>query len=255
MPLENQRSQYRQLADLLRSAIERGDYAAGATLPSESDLAAQFSVSRPTVNNALKILRAEGLVRVERGSGTIVREIPEIHRDAVARYTQEARERAGAHGAFDSEIRALGMTPRSKTEVERTVPPPVIARALGVAEGEPSVIVRRRRMYANDVPVQLADSYIPADIAEGTQLAEVDSGPGGIISRFADLGYAQVRITERVRSRRATNEERAFLRLEDDQPVLEVWHTGWTAGNRPVEIAVHTMPAYLWVLDYAWSTS
>jgi len=181
-----------------------------------------------------------------------VREIPEIHRDAVARYSQEARERAGAHGAFDSEIRALGMTPRSETEVDRISPPPEIARALGVAEGEPSVIVRRRRMYANDVPVQLADSYIPAGIAEGTQLAEVDSGSGGIISRFAELGYAQVRITERVRSRRATDEEQAFLRLEDDQAVIEVWHIGWTADDRPVAIA---MPAYLWVLDYAWPTS
>ena len=55
----SQRSQYRQLADLLRSAIERGEYAAGATLPSEADIAAQFSVSRPTVNNALKILSCE----------------------------------------------------------------------------------------------------------------------------------------------------------------------------------------------------
>lgn len=255
MPLESQRSQYRQLADLLRSAIESGEYAAGASLPSESDLAAQFSVSRPTVNNALKILRAEGLIRVERGRGTIVREIPEIHRDAVARYSQEARERAGAHGAFDSEIRALGMTPRSETEVERITPQPEVTRALGLADEESNVIVRRRRMFANDVPVQLADSYIPADIAEGTQLAEVDSGPGGIISRFADLGYTQVRITERVRSRRATDDEQAFLRLEDDQPVLEVWHTGWTADNRAVEIAVHVMPAYLWTLDYAWPTS
>lgn len=198
---------------------------------------------------------AEGLVRVERGRGTIVREIPEIHRDAVARYTQQARERASAHGAFDSEIRALGMTPRSDTEVERITPSPEVTRVLDLREGEANVIVRRRRMYANDVPVQLADSYIPADIAEGTQLAEVDSGAGGIISRFAELGYAQVRITERVRSRRATDEEQAFLRLEGDQPVLEVWHIGWTAHDRAVEVAVHAMPAYLWVLDYAWPIS
>ena len=255
MPLESQRSQYRQLADLLRSAIERGDYAAGATLPSESDLASQFSVSRPTVNNALKVLRAEGLVRVERGRGTIVREIPEIHRNAVARYTQQARERSGARGAFDSEIRALGMTPRSDTEVKKITPSPEVARVLGLPEGEPNVIVRRRRMYANDVPVQLADSYIPTDIAEGTRLAEADSGAGGIISRFTELGYAQVRITETVRSRRATDAEQAFLRLEDDQSVLEVWHVGWTADDRAVEVAVHTMPAYLWVLDYAWPIS
>jgi GntR family transcriptional regulator len=60
------------------------------------------------------------------------------------------------------------------------------------------------------VPVQIAPSYIPADLAEVTALAEVDSGPGGIISRFAELGYAQVRITESVRVRPATGQERAF---------------------------------------------
>jgi hypothetical protein len=54
----------------------------------------------------------------------------------------------------------------------------------------------KRRMYANDVPVQLAPSYIPLKIAEGTAIAEPDPGAGGIISRFAELGYAQVRITE-----------------------------------------------------------
>jgi len=252
MPLEAQRPQYRQLADLLREAIERGEYAAGSTLPPEAELAARYSIAKSNVNTAIKILRAEGLVRVERGKGTVVREIPEIRRSAVTRYERSAREREGAKGAFDSEIRAMGMTPRSETEIERVTPPAAVAKALGLPEGEPNVIVRRRKMYANDVPVQIAPSYIPAEIAEDTALAEIDSGPGGIISRFADLGYEQVRITETVRVRRATEDERTFLRLEEDQPVIEIWHTGWTADDRAVEIAIHAMPAYLWVLDYAW---
>jgi len=107
-------------------------------------------------------------------------------------------------------------------------------------------------MYANDVPVQLAPSYIPLEIAEGTRIAERDSGPGGIISRFAELGYAQVRITETVRVRRPDEEEQQFLSLEEDQPVIEIWHVGWTADDRPVEVCVHSVPAYLWTLDYEW---
>ena len=252
MPLESQRPQYRQLADLLREAIDRGEYAAGSALPPEAELATRYGIAKSNVNTAIKILRAEGLVRVERGKGTIVREIPEIRRDAVARYERAARERSGARGAFDSEIRAMGMTPRSETEIERITPPPAVAQALAVPEGQPNVIVRRRKMYANDVPVQLAPSYIPAEIAEGTALVEADTGPGGIISRFAELGHEQVRVTETVRVRRASDDERSFLNLEEDQPVIEIWHTGWTADDRPVEVAVHAMPAFLWVLDYAW---
>jgi GntR family transcriptional regulator len=252
--IESPRSQFRQIADLLRDAINRGEYPPGSLLPSEPDLAERYSVSRPTVNRAVTILRGEGLVRIERGRGTVVRKIPVIHRATVARYLRSTRERSGSRGAFDAEIRALGMTPRSDVDVKRVVPPARVALALGLSEGEANVIMRMRRMYADDVPVQLAPSYIPLEIAEGTQIAERDSGPGGIISRFAELGYAQVRITETVTVRRSTEEEQDFLQLEEDQPVIEIWHVGWTADDRPVEVCVHSVPAYLWVLDYEWPT-
>jgi GntR family transcriptional regulator len=205
VPIETPRSQYRQIADILRDAIDRGEFGPGSLLPSEPELAQRYGVSRPTINRAVIILRGEGLVRVERGRGVVVREIPAIRRSATTRYLRPERQRAAARGAFASEIRALGMTPRSEVEVERAVPPARVARALGLPEGEPNVIVRKRRMYANDVPVQLAPSYIPLTIAEGTAIAQPDSGPGGIISRFAELGYAQVRITETVRVRRPTD--------------------------------------------------
>lgn len=255
MTVESPRPQYRQIADLLRDAIERGEYPPGSAFPSEPELAQRYGVSRPTINRAVTILRGEGLVRVERGRGTIVRPIPHIRRASIARYLKTSRERANGRGAFDTEIRALGMTPRSDTEViTQAEAPEQVAAALDLPEGSRSVVIRKRRMYANDVPVQLAPSYIPWDIAEGTQLAEQDSGPGGIISRFAELGHAQVRITESVRIRRATDEEQQFLRLEEDEPVIEIWHVGWTEQGRPVEVCVHSVPAYLWILDYEWLT-
>ena len=54
MSLEAPRSQYRQVADLLRVGIERGEYAAGSALPAESDLASRFGVSRVTINRAVQ---------------------------------------------------------------------------------------------------------------------------------------------------------------------------------------------------------
>ena len=131
-------------------------------LLANTELAERYGVARPTVNNAVSILRAEGpACASSAGGGTIVRDIRNIHRNAMARYQKAALECSGGRGAFDTEIRALGMTPQTNTEVERWTPPPEVARQLGLAEGEPNVIVRRRRMYANDVPVQLAPSYMP----------------------------------------------------------------------------------------------
>jgi GntR family transcriptional regulator len=253
VPLEPQRPQYRQIADLIRAAVDAGEYEPGQALPSEPVLADRYGVSRPTVNRAISILRNEGVIRVIRGKGSIVREIPAIQRQATSRYQQTNRGQSGGRGAFDGEIRGLGLTPRSDVEVSRVIPPAAVAQTLDIPEGEPNVVMRKRHMYANDVPVQLAPSYIPLDIAAGTALEQQDSGPGGIVSRFADLGYAQVRITERVKVRRATEEEQTFLRLEDDEPVIEIFHAGWTSEGRAVEVCVHSVPAYLWTLNYDWS--
>jgi DNA-binding FadR family transcriptional regulator len=66
MPIETPRSLYKQVADQLRQRIAAGSYAAGSTLPSEPELADQFGVSRVTINRAIQMLRAEGLVKVLR---------------------------------------------------------------------------------------------------------------------------------------------------------------------------------------------
>jgi GntR family transcriptional regulator len=255
--VQRPQAQYRQVALLLREAIESGEYPPGSTLPPEAELGERYGVSRDVVNKAVRVLRAWGLVRVVRGTGSIVRQIPKISRNAVARYQTAARERAGARGAFDTELRSLGLEPRADTAIDRIPAPADVAEALQIAVGDP-VIRRGRKMYArrpggDDVPVQLAPSYIPASIADGTPLAEVDSGPGGIISRFAELGHRQVRITETIQVRPATDQEREFLAMEEDELAIEIWHVGWTADGRPVELAVHVVPSALWVLDYEWA--
>lgn len=178
--------------------------------------------------------------------------LPVIERNAVARYSRQVRERAGGRGAFDSETRSLGMTSRSDLRVERVAPPENVAEILAVPAGEVSTVVRRRKMYADDVPVQLADSYIPLDIAAGTVLEEQDTGPGGMVSRMAELGYTQVRITERVAVRPPTPEEVEFLDLSEDHRVYAVTHVGWTVDDRAVEVCLHVMPTHRWLLDYEW---
>lgn len=61
---------YRQLGDVLRDAVHRGDLQAGERLPSERELSRALAVSRATVMAAYDQLRAEGLLESVRGSGT-----------------------------------------------------------------------------------------------------------------------------------------------------------------------------------------
>ncbi len=52
----------------LRSKIVRGELKDGDTLPAEGELVERYSVSRPTLREALRILESEGLLTVTRGS-------------------------------------------------------------------------------------------------------------------------------------------------------------------------------------------
>ena len=63
---------YRQVADQLRQLIDSGEFAVGARLPTERELAVQLGVSRPTVREALIALEVDGRVRIRVGSGIYV---------------------------------------------------------------------------------------------------------------------------------------------------------------------------------------
>ncbi len=56
------------IASHLRRQIVRGELHPGETLPAESQLMEQFGVSRPTLREAFRILEAETLISVRRGS-------------------------------------------------------------------------------------------------------------------------------------------------------------------------------------------
>lgn len=67
---------YRQIADQLRSLIEKGEYPPGSRLPAERDLAKQLGVSRASVREAVIALEVIGLVDVRVGNGVLICERP-----------------------------------------------------------------------------------------------------------------------------------------------------------------------------------
>ena len=56
----------------IEEAIRSGDFSTGDKLPSEMELCAQFGVSRTVMREALRMLSARGLVRIEKGRGIFV---------------------------------------------------------------------------------------------------------------------------------------------------------------------------------------
>lgn len=58
-----------QVEDSLRKAVLDGQLSTGDRLPPETELARQFSVSRPTIREALSALETQGLIRKVPGAG------------------------------------------------------------------------------------------------------------------------------------------------------------------------------------------
>lgn len=74
MPLIAQNSLHGELLGRLRKMISDGGLPAGEKIP-ERDLCEQFGVSRTPLREAIKVLAAEGLVRLEPHRGAIVTEL------------------------------------------------------------------------------------------------------------------------------------------------------------------------------------
>ena len=71
---DDPRPPYQQVANALRAAILTRKFAPGDKLPSGSELAQRYGVARMTVQQAVRLLREEGLVVSRQGSGIYVRE-------------------------------------------------------------------------------------------------------------------------------------------------------------------------------------
>ncbi|MFE1715632.1 GntR family transcriptional regulator [Streptomyces sp. NPDC058728] len=225
----------------------------GTALPSETELADALGSSRALVNKAVAHLMAEGVL-IRRGKKALVQPIPVILRQVPTRYTAAFREAQGARGAFDAEVRQHGLQPRWTTEPGQENAPEKVARLLGIEAGT-QVAIRAREMFANDVPVQVAITYIPTDVAASAGVTEIDSGTGGIISRMGETDNRQASVTETIQVRVPTEREQEQLRLPGDARVYELTHAAQTAEGRCVEVTVHVMPVHLWDLSYTWDLS
>lgn len=172
-----------------------------------------------------------------------------IIRDASERYLKERRESGESRGAFETEIKRLGGTPRVQTEIRRSAAPAHVANILGISETEDTVI-RARHMYDGDRLVQLADSYVPLDVAEAAGIENPDPGKGGIISRMAEAGFTQTEAIEEVLQYPATEVEAEAFGVDVGSLLLQITHIAHTAEGRAVEVTVHR-PGPGWVLRFS----
>lgn len=240
---------YRQIADELRATIQGGTYGPRALLPSVSDLTKRYGVAKETVRQAYMTLAGEGLVQSVFGRGWIVRPRPRPRRHGFERYSR-SRWAGDGQAILIAETERQGLSARQEIRELAEVPTPeAVAERLGVPVGS-RVWVRKRTTFIEDRTHQLADSYYPLDLVEGTKIREENTGAGGSFARLEENGVRLAEIREELTARMPTSDESAMLGLPPGTPVVELTRTTFDATGRAVEVMCAVIAADMSTFDY-----
>ncbi|MBK9970906.1 MAG: GntR family transcriptional regulator [Acidimicrobiaceae bacterium] len=150
---------YQQIADDLRERL--GSVGVGQVLASESELSAEFGVSRVTIRRALEILREEGLVDARQGFGWYVAGEPLLqHLDAL--------------GTIEGQLERRGVRPERRViEFDFRAAPARVAKVLGTDQ----VLRVKRLNLADDTPFAVVTVWCPAEMGHHLSRRDVESHP------------------------------------------------------------------------------
>ena len=215
---------YIQLKDTLDAEIRSGRYAAHQRLPSERELAQQFSVSRMTARQALLALAREGAVYTRIGKGTFV---------AVPKIDQQLQALTG----FSYDVCARGGCPGSRVlDARQILPPPNISRRLHLPSDRLEVFSLSRLRLADDLPLAIETAYLPVSLCP--ELLSHDFSTESLYAVLErDFGLRLTQAEQTIEAALAGSRELELLQLIHPAPVLRMQRLTW-AGSVPVEYVV-----------------
>jgi len=205
-------------------------------LPSESELCAEFGVSRMTARAAFQGLVTEGLIYKASGRGTFVAEPP-------------ARRRAENLVRFSEEMRRRGRTPSSKiisSETRRAQPDEV--HRLQLAKSADVVAITRVRL-ADDVPVALEKAVFPGELQE---LLDVDVSTRSLHEALIDLGRNPQRGYSSIEADVAGDLDAHLLGITVGSALLIERRLILDQADRPLELTETRYVGNRYVLDVAF---
>jgi len=210
-----------QLTNILRTQILSGEWAPGAKIPTEEELARKYGVSRLTVRKAKEKLSAEGLIRSIQGSGSF---LTGRERWKLNPFTIESIDdilTLGKEMAF--KIHEFRVVPNSKeiSQKLKNNQDRFIFQIMGVR-------------YFQGHPLSSALYYLPFDLGSRIPMGLLNESP--FIPQFEKLAGIQVAEgVQAIYSNRATRTVAGHLGIRQGSPILVIETLYFDSHGRPIE--------------------
>jgi DNA-binding GntR family transcriptional regulator len=231
---------YAQVIEAIQQRIESGEYPPGSLLPSEHQLSAEFGIARPTVVRALRVLRDNGWIETQQGKGSFVRGRPALAGVSSPRHGQAELDRDESREPGELVCAAMAK------------PPARVAALLGLAAGD-KALCRRRLVRHDGEASEIVTWWIPADLAEGTDVASEEPLRGGVRAHLARRKKILIdHVVEQVVARHPDAAEARLLGVAKTARVLALYAVARDAAGKPLLAIDIAMPGDLHELEDAY---
>lgn len=211
---------YRQLEEILKGRVLRGEWLIGRRIPTEAELIEEFGVSRTTVRDAVGELVRNGLLHKRQGRGTFVQRPPlEVPLERLTGFAEEVLER----GQVPSAILLSAELVRDHFYE---------AHQLRVPDGEPVLRIERVRLADGD-PIAIERSFWPE--AVGEILLKEDLNRAQFYPILENSGVLLREADEQIFAVNASTPEARTLGIEPGDALLEMRRVSYGEDGSPVE--------------------
>jgi GntR family transcriptional regulator len=211
---------YRKVADDIKDAIAAGGYAAGTRLPSESELAERYSVSRGTIRQAFAALRADGVIASRRGARRVVIGAARV-------------QSFGELLSFSRWARAMGEEPSGKViSLVRRPAVEIEAERLAIAPDTLIYHLTRVRLLSGR-PVMIERGVFPDRV--GRLISDMDMERGSVTERLEEHGIVFADAEHVIDAIPASAEDARLLGVSPRVPMLRERRHSTDLAGVPLE--------------------
>ena len=224
---------YLQLAQDLKAEIASGKIPVGSHLPTELELAEQYSASRYTVRAAIAELQSMGLVSRKKKSGT---KVESASTSSAYKQTVGSIEDLTAFGASHA---------REIQRAENIISTKKLAEELGCSIGRAWIKLTSLRYNDGDqeLPICITEIYIDSKFTEVAKLAK--KNPGQLISNIIEEKYGKAisEIKQEVIPVLLSRDQAHQLKSKEGEPALRIIRSYLDTANEVFEVTITTHPA------------